>query len=72
MEQYLTVAETAQYLNTSPRFVRRLVAARRIAFHRVGRHVRFAVTDLDTWLAEGRVEPFPRHRHRPRHHRGGR
>ncbi|WP_232021725.1 excisionase family DNA-binding protein [Pseudonocardia autotrophica] len=30
-------------MNASERFVRRLVAERRIAFHRVGRHVRFAV-----------------------------
>lgn len=58
MEQYLTVPETAVYLNTSERFVRRLVAERRIAFHRVGRHVRFAVSDLDEWLTAGRVEPI--------------
>ncbi|MBV9163958.1 MAG: excisionase family DNA-binding protein, partial [Pseudonocardiales bacterium] len=44
--------------NTSERFVRRLVAQRRIAFHHVGRHVRFAITDLDQWLAAGRVEPI--------------
>ena len=40
--QYLTVAEAAEYLNTSVRFVRRLIAERRIAFHHVGRHVRIA------------------------------
>ena len=56
MESYLNVAETAAYLNTSERFVRRLVAERRIAFHHVGRHVRFALSDLDKWLAAGRVE----------------
>jgi excisionase family DNA binding protein len=62
--QYLTVVETAEYLNTSERFVRRLVAERRIAFHRVGRHLRFAVTDLDSWLADCRVEPIRRTRGR--------
>jgi excisionase family DNA binding protein len=56
MQKYLTVAETAAYLNTSERFVRRLISERRIAFHHVGRHVRFALTDLDEWLAAGRVE----------------
>ena len=56
--QYLTVIETAEYLNTSERFVRRLVAERRIAFNRVGRHLRFAVADLDSWLADCRVEPI--------------
>jgi excisionase family DNA binding protein len=58
MQKYLSVSETAAYLNTSERFVRRLVAQRRIAFHHVGRHVRFAVSDLDEWLAAGRVEPI--------------
>jgi excisionase family DNA binding protein len=58
MQKYLTVVETAEYLNTSERFVRRLIAERRIAFHHVGRHVRFALSDLDQWLAAGRVEPI--------------
>jgi excisionase family DNA binding protein len=56
VENYLNVL--AAYLNTSERFVRRLVAERRIAFHHVGRHVRFALSDLDEWLAAGRVEPI--------------
>jgi len=58
VQKYLTVVETAAYLNTSERFVRRLIAERRIAFHHVGRHVRFALSDLDQWLAAGRVEPI--------------
>ncbi len=58
MHKYLTVSETAAYLNTSERFVRRLIAERRIAFHHVGKHVRFALIDLDEWLATGRVEPI--------------
>ena len=58
MQKYLTVVETAAYLNTSERFVRRLITERRIAFHHVGRHVRFALSDLDRWLAAGRVEPI--------------
>jgi excisionase family DNA binding protein len=58
MDKYLTVPETAEYLNTSERFVRRLIAERRIAFHHVGRHIRLSMTDLDTWLATSRVEPL--------------
>jgi excisionase family DNA binding protein len=57
LEKYLTVSETAVYLNTSERFVRRLIAERRIAFHHVGRHVRLSLSDLDAWLAASRVEP---------------
>jgi excisionase family DNA binding protein len=56
--KYLKVPEAAVYLNTSVRFVRRLVAERRIAFHKVGAHIRFAVADLDAFLAAGRVEPI--------------
>ena len=55
---YLTVPEAAEYLNTSVRFVRRLVAERRIAFHKVGSHVRIARSDLDAFLKAGRVEPI--------------
>jgi len=32
----LTIEEVAEVLNVGPRFVRRLVAERRIAFHKVG------------------------------------
>jgi excisionase family DNA binding protein len=58
VKRYLTVAEAAEYLNTSPRFVRRLISERRIAFHHVGRHVRLAVVDLDAFVLAGRVEPI--------------
>ncbi|MDQ2706295.1 MAG: excisionase family DNA-binding protein [Actinomycetota bacterium] len=54
--QYLTVAESAAYLNTSTRFVRRLIAERRIAFHKVGSHVRIGITDLEAFVQAGRVE----------------
>lgn len=54
---YLTVPEAAAYLNTSVRFVRRLIAERRIAFHHMGRHVRLLVTDLEAFVQAGRVEP---------------
>ncbi|BBG03976.1 MULTISPECIES: helix-turn-helix domain-containing protein [Pseudonocardia] len=55
--RYLTVPEAADYLNTSVRFVRRLIAERRIAFHYVGRHVRLRVADLEEFVQSGRVEP---------------
>jgi excisionase family DNA binding protein len=57
MEKLLTVDETAERLGTSTRFVRRLVAERRIAYTKLGRHVRIAVDDLDAFVASGRVEP---------------
>lgn len=54
--QYLTVADAADYLNTSARFVRRLIAERRIAFHKVGSHVRIGIADLEAFVQAGRVE----------------
>jgi excisionase family DNA binding protein len=56
MERLLTVDEAAERLGTSVRFVRRLIAERRIAYVRVGRHVRIAEADLASFVAAGRVE----------------
>jgi excisionase family DNA binding protein len=53
----MTVDEAAAALNTNPRFVRRLIAERRIVFHRIGRHIRIAAQDLEAFIAAGRVEP---------------
>ena len=56
MDRLLTVQEAADRLGTSVRFVRRLIAERRIAYVRVGRHVRIAEADLARFVAAGRVE----------------
>jgi excisionase family DNA binding protein len=56
-EPPLTLLEAAAYLNVSQRFMRRLVAERRIAFHKLGHLLRFRVADLDGFLSAGRVEP---------------
>lgn len=58
MKKYLSVAEAAEYLSTSERFVRRLVAERRVPFHKVGRYVRFSAVDLDAFVQQGRIEPI--------------
>jgi len=55
----LTVAEAAEFLNTSERHVRRMVAERRIAFVKVGHFVRFRRADLERFLDEHRIEPRP-------------
>jgi excisionase family DNA binding protein len=57
METLLTVDEAAERLGTSARFIRRLIAERRIAYTKLGRHVRIAGRDLDAFVASGRVEP---------------
>lgn len=52
----LGVAGVAERLGTTERFVRRLVAERRVPFHKVGKYVRFDPRDIDDYLAERRVE----------------
>jgi excisionase family DNA binding protein len=56
VDNLLTPDEVAQRLRTSPRFVRRLVAERRIAFTKVGKFVRIAAGDVEAFVAAGRVE----------------
>ena len=56
MERLLTVDEAAERLGTSTRFIRRLIAERRIAYTKLGRHVRIAARDLDAFIAAGRVD----------------
>jgi excisionase family DNA binding protein len=46
----------AERLGTTERFVRRLVFERRIAYVKLGRHVRIAGRDLDAFIRAGRVE----------------
>jgi excisionase family DNA binding protein len=62
MDRLLTVEEAADRLGTSARFVRRLILERRIAYTKLGRHVRIAPRDLDAFIRVGRVEvgaPLP-------------
>lgn len=57
IDKLLTVEEAAAAINTSPRFIRRLIAERRICFHHVGRFVRIAQSDLEAFVEAGRVLP---------------
>src|SRR6185369_856219 len=54
----LTVEAAAERLSTSPRFIRRLIAERRIEFVKVGRHVRISESALHDFIDAGRVEPL--------------
>jgi excisionase family DNA binding protein len=53
----LTIPEAASRLGTTQRFVRRLIAERRIGYVKIGRFVRFTVADIDDFIAAGRVLP---------------
>jgi excisionase family DNA binding protein len=56
LDTLLTVEQAAERLGTSERFVRRLIAERRIAFIKLGRHVRITEHDLINFVTTGRVE----------------
>ena len=56
MDTLLTVEQAAECLGTSERFVRRLIAERRITFIKLGRHIRIDPDDLDAFVSAGRVE----------------
>jgi excisionase family DNA binding protein len=57
-EQLLTVDAAAERLSTSPRFIRRLIAERRIEFVKVGRHVRISESALADFIEAGRTPPM--------------
>lgn len=59
--QYLSVIEAAVYLGTGVRFIRRLVAERRVVFYKLGGHVRFKTSDLEAYAQTGKVEPIVVH-----------
>ena len=53
----LSVPQAAERLGTPVRFIRRLVADRRIRYYKVGRYVRLDTNDLDAFIAAGRIDP---------------
>ena len=57
-DRLLTVEAAAEHMSTSVRFVRRLIAERRIEFVKVGRHVRITESALAEFIDAGRVEPL--------------
>lgn len=54
-DQLLTVSQAGEYLQTGERFVRRLIAERRISYVKLGRYVRLQRSTLDAFIDAGRV-----------------
>ena len=52
----LTVDQAADLLGTGTRFIRRIIAERRIAYVKVGKYVRISDADLTAFVADGRRE----------------
>jgi excisionase family DNA binding protein len=59
LDTLLSVEQAAERLGTSTRFVRRLIAERRIAYVKVGRHVRLDPDDVEAFIAVSRVAARP-------------
>lgn len=53
----LNVDQVAERLGTPTRFVRRLIAERRIGFCRIGRYVRITDSDVAAFIQAARVPP---------------
>ncbi len=51
----MSVEEASQYLGVGVRFVRRLIAERKIEYYKVGRLVRISPDGLDRYLESRRV-----------------
>ncbi len=51
----MTVAQAGDYLGIGERFVRRLIAERRIAYVKLGKYVRLQRSALDAFIEAGRV-----------------
>lgn len=56
--ELLTVEQAADRIRMSARYVRRLIAERRIGFYRLGRSVRIDPADLTAFIIAGRIEPI--------------
>jgi excisionase family DNA binding protein len=59
-DELLTTDEVAARLRATPRFVRRLVAERRITYVKVGRLVRFEEDAVTAYIDAHRVVPINR------------
>lgn len=60
VDDLLTGVEVASRLRVTPRFVRRLVAERRIAYVKVGRKVLFERAAVAAYIEANRVVPLTR------------
>lgn len=60
VESLLTIEQAAEILAVNQRMVRRLIETRRIAFVKVGRHVRFRECDLAAAMQAWTVAPHGR------------
>jgi excisionase family DNA binding protein len=66
LPELLDVEGVAEALGVNVRYVRRLVAERRIPFIKWGRYLRFDADEIAAWIDEARVAAFDPTRTRAR------
>ena len=54
-DELLTPSQAGDYLQTGERFIRRLIAERRIAYVKLGKYVRLQRSALDAFIESGRI-----------------
>jgi excisionase family DNA binding protein len=69
MEPLIDSAAAAVWLGVGERQIRNLVYKRQIPYVKIGRLVRFKVSDLDVWITQQTVGPGPPPRQLGRLHR---
>jgi len=55
MDKWLTLKQTSEYLQIGLSTLYRLVRARKIPGHKIGRQWRFKKEEIDRWISEGRA-----------------
>ena len=48
-DEWLDLVAAAEHVRKSPRFLRRLVAERRLTYYKHGHYLAFRASDLDAW-----------------------
>ena len=54
-DELLTLSQAGDYLRTGERFVRRLIAERRIAYVKLDKYVQLQRSTLDVFIESGRI-----------------
>ncbi|MCP4087110.1 MAG: helix-turn-helix domain-containing protein [Actinomycetia bacterium] len=50
------IADLARHLGVTERFVRRLIAERRLTYCKIGKFVRFHPDDVEDWINRNRIQ----------------
>ncbi len=53
----IDIVTLAARLGVTPRFIRRLIAERRILFLKIGKFIRFDPGEIDSWIDRQRINP---------------